>query len=182
MLGQNASLSVLDLSRNRLGESAAFGIADGLKENRVLRTLKLGWNALGRCAPLQRYPRRWCGGNNVQVFFGCHWCLIFIYFYILRWMGKNIRVLLGNYRQNTEFLFIFVIFSVQEKKKKIGKRKEKEKYAGGKYSLSPLRVQYYTSTFCCLLGIPICFCLFVCFRFFGVYLRLCYLPVSSSGG
>ncbi len=48
MLAANVSLSVLDLSRNHLGRSAALSIADGLKSNRGLRTLKLGWNALGR--------------------------------------------------------------------------------------------------------------------------------------
>lgn len=49
MMGENASLSVLDLSRNHLGKSAAMSIASGLRRNRGLRTLKLGWNKFGRC-------------------------------------------------------------------------------------------------------------------------------------
>lgn len=48
MLAGNTSLSVLDLSRNHLGKSSAVSIAEGLKSNRGLRTLKLGWNTLGR--------------------------------------------------------------------------------------------------------------------------------------
>lgn len=50
MLAGNISLAVLDLSRNHLGQSSALSIAGGLKSNRGLRTLKLGWNALGRYA------------------------------------------------------------------------------------------------------------------------------------
>lgn len=50
MLGENASLLVLDLSRNHLKKSAALSIADGLESNRSLTTLKLGWNNLGRWA------------------------------------------------------------------------------------------------------------------------------------
>lgn len=48
MLSANVALAVLDLSHNRLGESAAFAIADGLRDNKGLRALKLGWNELGR--------------------------------------------------------------------------------------------------------------------------------------
>ena len=50
MLNDSSSITVLDLSWNKINNDAAFFVVEGVKTSKSLRSLDLSWNEIGKKA------------------------------------------------------------------------------------------------------------------------------------